>query len=124
MDQRYEYCSISIDDNIKGDRKSNRDCENGLADILVELRRQAETLRRLTDGIGHFAFEDLRPGQWELKVYDKNLPEYHYLESNLFRIQLEPGGKQTCNINVLFKQRQIRMLKGGGILSDRKDGIR
>jgi hypothetical protein len=61
----------------------------GIADILVELSNGQETLRRITDQKGGFLFESVRPGVWHMKVYDHNIPAYHYIETLEQAISLE-----------------------------------
>ncbi len=92
----------------------------GLPNILVEMKRDDELLRRLTDSQGYFKFEDLRPGSWELKFYDNNLPQYHKFEKSLYQIRLKPGEKKELLVKVVPEKRRIKMQQEGGLLIEKK----
>jgi len=87
----------------------------GLANVLVELASGDEILRRATDQRGRFLFDVLRPGQWHLRVYDHNLPAYHYLETPEQDLTLGPGQSLDITIPVLAKARQIKFIDEGVI---------
>jgi len=91
--------------------------DNGIANIIVELGRDDEVLRRLSDDRGVFLFQDLRPGPWTLRIYDRNLPAFHYLEKEIFYLDLEPGDFQELTIRALAKKRRIRMQDSWGAVS-------
>lgn len=85
----------------------------GLANILVELTNGSEIKRCVADKKGYFRFEEIRPGKWTLKVYKANLPEYHYLEEDIFIVELKPGGRKEVLVRVLPKKRPIRIIEEG-----------
>jgi len=82
---------------------------------LVELANGKEVLRQLTDRNGRASFEHLRPGKWVLKVYENNLPQFHYLEKSEAQIELKPGGKAEVSIRILPKARAMRVIDQGVI---------
>jgi len=88
----------------------------GLANILVKLSNGSDVKRRVTNEKGYFGFEELRPGKWVLKIFDSNLPEYHYLEKNTFEFELGPGEEKEIFANVLPKKRRIHIIEDGGTL--------
>ncbi|GAH24631.1 unnamed protein product [marine sediment metagenome] len=90
----------------------------GLANILLELTNGSEIKRCVADKKGYFRFEELRPGKWTLKVYNANLPDYHYLEEDTFAIELKPGDGKEILLKALPKKRFIRIMEQGGILSE------
>jgi len=83
--------------------------------ILVELSRDDETMRMLTDDEGKFSFINIRPGTWKFKAYDYNLPAYHYIQNPEMEITLSPGEKKDITVKVLPKQRQTEILEEGVI---------
>lgn len=89
---------------------------HGIKNILVELRNDSEVMRRLTDSEGRFEFEEIRPGQWTLKIYKGNLPEYHFLEKDTFSIKLEPGERKELLAKALPKKRSILIIEEEGTL--------
>lgn len=93
----------------------------GLSNVLVELSNGQESVRRVTDRGGNFLFDSLPPGTWRLKIYDHNLPAYHYLENPEQTLRLEPGQKTSITIRVLPKARQIRFIDEGVIRAEPED---
>ena len=96
-----------------------KDCE-GLSGILVEIKKDDEVFRRVTNEKGEFAFEELRPGKWTVKLYPQNLPEHHRFEKETFEIELRPGERFTQKIYVFPKKRRIQILEEGGTLIEEK----
>ncbi|HEX2923245.1 MAG TPA: hypothetical protein VHS28_04375, partial [Chloroflexota bacterium] len=78
--------------------------------ILIEMTDGNETIRRITNSEGVFDFESLRPGKWQLKVSNHNLPPQHYIENPEMSLELHPGERTNVSIRVLPKLRRIRML--------------
>lgn len=93
----------------------------GLANVLLEFKSKLETWRVLTDRKGRFGFNDIRPGQWTLTVHAANLPEYHYLEQDIFQIELAPGEKKELLIRVLPRKRTIQIIEQGEILIEEEE---
>lgn len=87
----------------------------GLAEVLIEFTNGDEVLRLVTDREGEFSLGGLRPGAWNVKVYDYNLPAFHYLDQAEFGIELKPGGEVSLPINVLPRLRRIQMIEQGTI---------
>jgi len=88
----------------------------GLKGIIVELERDEDKLRRVTDERGLFFLEDLRPGKWQLKIYSINLPEYHFIENSIHTIQISPGESEIKLIRVLPRKRKLKIIKNTGTL--------
>jgi hypothetical protein len=88
----------------------------GIANILVELRNGSEVMRRLTNREGRFEFEEVRPREWTLKIYEDDLPKYHYFESDTFNLELNPGERKEVLVKVLPKKRSINIIDKGEIL--------
>ena len=97
-----------IGDSNDADTKLTED--HGLANAIVELKSGSEIKRTDTDNQGCFVFEELRPGEWTLKIYGDNLPEYHYLERDTFELELKPGQKEEISANVLPRKRRIHII--------------
>ena len=72
----------------------------------------------MTDRYGRFHFEDLRPGEWMLEVFEENLPVNHDLEKKVIPVTLRPGANKSKIIQVWPRKRQIRMFQDGGVLSE------
>ncbi|MCK4496044.1 MAG: hypothetical protein KAU91_06810 [Candidatus Aminicenantes bacterium] len=85
-----------------------------LANTFVEIINGLDVQRRVTDNKGRFCFEDLCPGRWTLRVYDTNMPEFHYLEKETFEFELKAGDKKEIEVRVLPRSRPIRIIEKGG----------
>ena len=92
----------------------------GLSGILVEVSYADEALRQLTDQKGKFAFEELRPGKWTLKVYDQDLPDYHYLEQEQLQFDLRPAEQKDIVVRVLPRLRPIQIIDEGALSQEKK----
>ncbi len=90
--------------------------DHGLRNTIVELRNTSEIRRTLTDSRGHFEFEQLRPAEWTLKINSGNLPEYHYLEKDTFKVNLKSGERKEISAKVLPRKRRIRIIDEPQIL--------
>jgi hypothetical protein len=88
----------------------------GLANTIAEITNGSEIRRQYTGGNGNFSFERMRPGKWTLKIYDFDLPEYHYMDKSLYEFELKPGESANVLIKALPKERRIRIIKQGEIL--------
>ncbi len=87
----------------------------GFRNLLVELKRNEDVKRTITDSKGRFLFERLQPGEWELKVYDHNLPEHHYLSPTEKTISISPGKQEVVNIEILPRMRDIKIIDEGEV---------
>jgi len=92
----------------KGHKSSLLSVDMKCPNMIVELRRGNETVRRLTDKKGTFEFKDIRPGTWEMKIYDDCIPESHYLKKNQLTVHLEMGEQKEITLNILQKERKIK----------------
>jgi hypothetical protein len=84
----------------------------GRAGVFMEISSSTEMHRRVTDNKGKFIFNDLRPGQWTLKVIGGDIPEYHNIYPDSIRIILLPGERKDTTIQIRPRKRVIRMLEG------------
>jgi hypothetical protein len=63
-----------------------------LGGILIELQNESESDFRRTDDLGHFAFSDLAPGTYTLKIRSETLPENNEgVESTEYTLNVAPG---------------------------------
>ena len=90
----------------------------GVAGIIIELKRGDETRRWFSDEYGRFVFEGLRPGSWELRVLDANIPENFQVETPVLQIDLQPAAEKDVHIRVVPRKRRIKMLQQGGVLQE------
>lgn len=89
---------------------------HGLSNVLVELTDGSEVMRRLTDREGRFEFEEVRPGEWTLKIYQNNLPKYHHFDRDIFNFNLQPGQREDVLVRALPTLRSIQIIQEGGTI--------
>ncbi len=80
------------------------------AGMTIELTRDLEVLRRVTDPRGQVVFSDLRPDVWTIRPVGE-LPPFHYLEQEVFEINPGAGKHQEVRFKILPRRRTIRLLQ-------------
>ena len=89
--------------------------ETGL--VSVELVRESEVLRRVSDSRGRFSFTDLRPGRWTMKVSPFNLASDRAIESPETLVDIAEGGTVESEVRIVPRRRSIRLIQLGGVLT-------
>lgn len=85
----------------------------GHPNVVVELFNAEEVNRRLTDSRGRFAFSDIRPGRWTLRIIEGNLPQNYYFEKDLHELTVAPGQSAELSFKALPRKRRVQILKQG-----------
>jgi len=85
--------------------------KGGMSNVLLEMRRDSEIRRCLSDKKGYFVFSDLRPGEWTFKILNIDLPRHHYVEEYGGEFELKPGKEKEISLRVLPKKRAITMIE-------------
>ncbi|HUI63898.1 MAG TPA: carboxypeptidase-like regulatory domain-containing protein [Bacteroidota bacterium] len=79
--------------------------------LVVELSGSSGTLRRLSDAHGRFAFDNLRPGQYTVRLLSGEIPAYHFVEQDSFAVKVAQGDKYLAQFRVLPRKRKIQILQ-------------
>lgn len=82
----------------------------GFPNILLELSDGEAVMRRLSDKYGRFIFDEVLPGKWSLKIVSDNYPEYHYIETEVFDLDLTEGDLVEVEFKILPEERIISFL--------------
>ncbi len=75
--------------------------------LVMELTREEESIRIISDQNGTFRFPNVRPGKWVLKVYSSGLDKQYVLKKDHFDFSLSPGEVKEITIAVQKKKRNI-----------------
>ena len=73
-----------------------------LSTLIVEASSETETYRVFTNPDRTFSFQDLRPGKWKVKIYERGIPKGYKLIKDEFYFDLPP--EKTENIEVVIKK--------------------
>ncbi len=81
--------------------------KEALPNLIIENSNGNEVYRVFTKKDGTFNFDDLRPGQWKVKVYERGIPSGYKLVTDEFNIKVT--SEQTENINVIIKKKSRKI---------------
>ncbi|HEU4455827.1 MAG TPA: hypothetical protein VFR81_22370, partial [Longimicrobium sp.] len=90
--------------------------EGGAGGVVLELRRDGERRRLVTDADGRFLFADLGPGRWTLAVVRADLPPHHALERESVEIEIAPGATEQVALRAVARRREMRIVAGGEVV--------
>ena len=75
----------------------------GIDNALIELLINDEHRTAVTDAQGRFAFDDVPPGHWRLRVVRADIPAFYFLEEAQVTVALAPGGTRHIVLRVVPK---------------------
>jgi hypothetical protein len=95
-----------------------------LGGVTIELSREGETQRRVSDASGAFALTGLAPGRWRLSIDAADLPPHHYAEADTQGVHLAPGETREVRIRIVPRFRPVQIVGGGDIVIEAAPGER
>lgn len=99
---------FQVEEDQRANQKGFIQVNERLERLVVEASSDKEVYRVLSDVDGGFKFEDLRPGNWNVKVYPNGLPKGYNLLTPQFSITLVPEQNEKIVVKVEKKARQIQ----------------
>lgn len=100
--------AVSILKEVADEDKNYAAIREQLGKLLVEAKCGDEMRRIFTNPDGTYSFEGLRPGEWEVKVYENGIPKEYELLTGLFKIGLKPGQTEIIEVKVKEIRRVIK----------------
>ena len=100
---------ISEDENIG--KKGFIPIKEEVKNLIIEANNGREVYRMFTNKDGVFDFEDLRPGRWTIKVYDRGIPKGYVLENDVFNVDLKSEQLKHIDVIIKKKSRKIKFQK-------------
>ncbi len=108
----FGYDERSILDSTSSELKER----GGKAGVFLELTNGTEIHRRVSDGRGSFAFADLRPGNWRLRVAGGEIPQFHSFDRDSVDLTLLPGEKEELALRLIPRRRPVRIVQQGPMI--------
>ncbi len=103
--------SIAIEEDKNKDKKGFIQVKAKIDRLIIEVNNGNEVYRVYTNPDGTFKFNDLRPGEWKLIVYDKGIPDGFELVNNEYNINLLAGETQDTKVVIRKRSRKIKFQK-------------
>ncbi len=94
------------EDNSPGPNLASKTNELGIA--LIEIQREEQIIRQVTDGLGRFDFSNLQPGTWTVKLLHGEIGKRFTLKESKVTLELLPGDKEEVIIELIPKRRNIK----------------
>ncbi len=80
-------------------------------ETIIELKNEKETLTTTSNRRGEFVFNNIKPGKWEISIYDKILKKDFSIKNNYQTIEIKEGEKKSITFNMSQKKRNIHFNK-------------
>ena len=103
--------TILIEEDENKDKEGFIPVKEELKNLIIEAGNGNETYRVFTKNDGTFNFNDLRPGQWKVKVYDRGIPKGYKLETDEYNINLTSEQEKNFKVIIKKKSRRIKFQK-------------
>lgn len=78
-----------------------------ISKLIIEATNGTEVYRVMTEN-GIFVFNDLRPGNWQVKVYSNGLPQGYQLVTSQFNLDVSSGSLAKVEVLIKKQARQIK----------------
>ncbi len=103
--------SVVIEEDENAEKKGFVGIKEEVRNLIIEVKKGDEVFRMFTKNDKSFHFQDLRPGEWIFKVYDRGIPKGYKIVNNEINVNLVSG--EVKNINVIIKKisRRIKFQK-------------
>jgi hypothetical protein len=102
---------IVIQEDERASEKGFIPIKEDIEKLILEASNGTETYRILSDREGEFRFEDLRPGNWHVKVYPNGIPQGYQLMTGDFQVVLTQGQEEKLEIIIRKKVRAVKFQK-------------
>ena len=102
---------LIIQEDEKSGNKGYYPVKEEIDKLIIEASNGTEIFRILTERDGTFSFNDLRPGNWHVKVYSNGIPQGYQLDINQFDFNLTSGKEEKLDVIIRKKSREIKLQK-------------
>ena len=79
--------------------------------VVLILKNENESLTIISGEGGKFSFNNIKPGRWNLQVYDNLLDNKYILEKEQYTLDLEAGQTLDLPIKIIRKGKKIHFIQ-------------
>lgn len=80
-------------------------------EVIIELKNETQTFTSTSNRKGEFVFTNIKPGMWEISIYDKVLKKDFTIKNNYQKFEIVEGEKKSITFNMSQKKRNIHFNK-------------
>lgn len=102
---------LVIREDEKSGKKGYYPVKEEVENLIIEASNGTEIYRELTGRNGTFSFNDLRPGNWNIKIYSKGIPQGYQLDKDQFSLNIPPGKEENLDVIIFKKSREVKLQK-------------
>lgn len=99
---------ILIEEDEQTDGRTYITYNQKFENVILEVSKDEEVFRVISDEQGEFSFNDLRPGEWNMKIYKNGIPAGYELLSDQFTISLKAAENRTIEVKVKKMARKVK----------------
>ena len=99
--------NLVIDEDVNIGKKGFVPAKEQLFSLIIEVSNGNEVFRIFSKKDGTFQFDDLRPGQWKIKIYDRGMPQGYKLLTDEYNVIII--SEQVENIDVIIKKKSRKI---------------
>jgi hypothetical protein len=103
--------NLIIQEDEKSGDKNYYPVKEEIDKLIIEASNGTEIFRMLTERDGTFCFNDLRPGNWHVKIYANGIPQGYQLDTNQFDFNLISGKEEKLGVIIRKKSREVKFQK-------------
>lgn len=80
-------------------------------ETIIELKNEKETFTTTSNRKGEFIFNNIKPGKYEISIYDNILKKDFTFKNNYQNIEIKEGEQKSITFNMSQKKRKIHFNK-------------
>lgn len=99
---------IILEEDVKPGEKGYVPLSEELSTLIIEASSENEVFRLFSNADKTFSFQDLRPGKWKVKIYDRGIPKGYKLIKDEYFIELKPEMTEILEVVIKKSSRKIQ----------------
>jgi len=99
---------IVIEEDEQTDGRNYITYNQKFENVILEVKKDEEVFRVISNEQGEFNFNDLRPGEWNVKIYKNGIPAGYELLTDQFTISLKASENRVIEVKVKKMARKVK----------------